>query len=135
MLRFLFGLFIILHGLVHLWYFTLSQGLVEFKPEVGSTGRSWLIAGLLGDSTTWLLGSILLVLSVIAFVISGIAVFARAAWWWPVLLGSAVFSSVSLLLFWDENIQLIVQKGLIGFPISLAVVLVLLLSKRSAFAF
>ena len=40
MLRFLIGLFVILHGMVHLWYFTLSQWLVEFKPEmVGQAGH------------------------------------------------------------------------------------------------
>ena len=42
MLRLVIGLFIVLHGLVHLWYFTLSQRLVEFKPQMGWSGRSWV---------------------------------------------------------------------------------------------
>ena len=53
MLRFLFGTFVVLHGLVHLWYFTLSQRLVEFKPEMGWTGKSWILSNLLGDSTRY----------------------------------------------------------------------------------
>jgi len=135
MLRFLISLFIILHGLVHLWYFTLSQGLVEFKPEMGWTGKSWILSNFLGDSTARSLASALFVLAAIAFVISGVGIFVRAEWWWPVLLGSAIFSSMVLFLLWDGNMQLIVQKGLIGFLISLVILLVLLVFKRSAFAF
>jgi hypothetical protein len=52
MLRFLIGIFIVLHGLVHLWYVVLSQGLVEFEPEMGWTGESWLLSRLLGESAT-----------------------------------------------------------------------------------
>jgi hypothetical protein len=55
--------------------------------------------------------------------------------WWSMLLGSAVFSSAILFLLWDGNMQLVVQKGLIGFFIRLAILLVLFLFKRSAFAF
>jgi hypothetical protein len=33
MSRFLFGVFIVLHGLVHVWYLTLSQRLVEFQQQ------------------------------------------------------------------------------------------------------
>ena len=50
MLRFVISLFIVLHGLVHLWYFTLSQRLVEFKPEMGWSGRSWIFTNFLGDN-------------------------------------------------------------------------------------
>jgi len=135
MFRFLIGLFVILHGLVHLWYFTLSQRLVEFKPEMGWTGKSWIFSNLLGDSTTRSLASILLVLVAIVFVISGVGIFIRADWWWPMLLGSAIFSSTILFLFWDGNMQLVVQKGLIGFLISLVILLALLLFQRPSFAF
>ena len=134
MLRFLFGTFVVLHGLVHLWYFTLSRRLVEFKPEMGWTGKSWILSNLLGDSTTRSLASTLFILTAIAFVISGVGIFSRGEWWWSILLGSAVFSSAILFLLWDGNMQLIVQKGLIGFLISLAILLVLLLFKRPAFA-
>ena len=42
---------------------------------------------------------------------------------------------IILFLFWDGNMQLVVQKGLIGFLISLVIVLVLLLLKRPSLAF
>jgi hypothetical protein len=40
MLRILFGIFVVLHGLVHLWYVVLSQRLVEFQADMGWTGES-----------------------------------------------------------------------------------------------
>jgi hypothetical protein len=135
MLRFLISLFIILHGLVHLWYFTLSQRLVNFKPEMGWSGRSWLFTGVLGDPATRLLASVLFVVAAIAFVISGVGIFARTEWWWPMLIGSAIFSSAILFVLWDGSMQLAVQKGLIGFLISLAILLGLLLLKRPSVAF
>jgi len=134
MFHFLFALFIILHGLVHLWYFTLSQRLVEFKPEMGWTGRSWLLSNFLGDPNTRSLASTLFVLAAIAFVISGVGIFIRAEWW-AALISSAILSSVIILIFWDGSMQLIVQKGLIGFLISLVIPLAMLLLKRSTFAF
>jgi hypothetical protein len=135
MLRSLLGLFVILHGLVHLWFFTLSQRLVEFKPEMAWTGKSWIFSNFLGDSTVRFIASTLFVLAAIAFVISGVGIFARAEWWWQMLLGSAIFSSTILFLLWDGSMQLIIQKGLIGFLISLVTLIVLLLFKRLSVAF
>ena len=134
MFRFLLGLFLILHGLVHLWLFTLSQRLIEFKPEMGWSGKSWLLTGLLGDSTTRLLASILFVVAAVAFVLSGVTIFLRSDWWWSMLLGASIVSAVTLFLFWDGSVDLIIQKGLIGFFISLVIFLVLLLARRPAFA-
>jgi hypothetical protein len=135
MTRFLAGLFIILHGLVHLWYFTLSRGLVEFKPDMGWSGESWLLRGVLGDSTTRTLAAALYLVATIALVVSGLAIFLRAEWWQPLLLGSAVISVVTILLFWDGEMQYIVQKGLLGLLIGVAILVVLLTNKWSFPAF
>ena len=43
-------------------------------------------------------------------------------------------SAVTLILFWDGSVDLIIQKGLIGFLISLVIFLVLLLARRPIFA-
>ena len=117
------GLFIVLHGLVHLWYVVLSQKWVAFQPEMGWTGRSWLLTNVLGDSPTRLLAGLLYVLATIGLVVSGIGVMARGEWWRPVLIGSTILSSVTLLLFWDGSTDLIVQKGLIGLVINGAILI------------
>ena len=117
------GLFIVLHGLVHLWYVVLSQKLVAFQPEMGWTGRSWLLTNVIGDSPTRSMASLLLILATIGMVVSGIGVMARGEWWRPVLIGSTVLSSVTLLLFWDGSTDLIVQKGLLGLVINGAILI------------
>ena len=126
MLRFLFGVFIVLHGLVHLWYVTLSQRLVQFQPEMGWTGESWLFSPLLGDVVTRWLATVLYGLAALGFVIGGIGLFAQQAWWRLVVTGSAVFSAAIIVLFWDGGLQRIVEKGLLGFLINAALLIALL---------
>jgi hypothetical protein len=127
MLYVLFGVFVVLHGLVHLWFVSLSQRLVAFQPEMGWSGTSWIFTNLLGDSTTRLLASGLYVLVTFAFVVSGAGIFIRADWWRPVLMASAICSSAIMVLFWDGSLQLVVNKGLLGLLINVGILLVLLL--------
>lgn len=132
MLRTLFGVFIVLHGLVHLWPFVLSRGLVGFKAEMGWTGDSWLLTSVVGDSATGLLASIVYVVAAITFVASGVGLFTRSSWWRPVMLASAVFSALVILTFWDGATELLVEKGLVGFLIDLAIIFLLLVLKWPA---
>lgn len=120
MFRFSLALFIVLHGLVHLWYVTLSQQWVEFQPEMGWKGTSWLFSPLLGSATARSLGAVLYLAATMAFVSGGIALFAQVSWWRPLLAGAALFSSALILLFWEGGLQMAVQKGLLGLLINVA---------------
>jgi hypothetical protein len=93
------------------------------------SGRSWIFTNFLGDSTTRTLAGVLYVVATLAFVVSGIGIFARADWWRPVLVASAVFSAAIILLLWDGSMQLIVQKGLIGLLIDIGILVALLIFK------
>ena len=126
MLAFLYGIFVLLHGLVHLWYVTLSQRWVEFQPEMGWTGESWLFSPLLGDGATRGLATVLYSLAALGFVVGGVGVLARQDWWRPVVIGSAAFSAAIIILFWDGGLQRIVEKGLVGFSINVALLVALL---------
>ena len=124
--RVLFGVFVILHGLVHLWYVTLSQRWVELRPDMGWTGESWLSSPLIGDGATRWLATVLYGLAALGFVIGGIGIFAQQAWWRLVVTGSAVFSAAIIVLFWDGGLQRIVEKGLLGCLINAALLIALL---------
>jgi len=126
MLKYLVGLFLILHGLVHLWYVTLSRGLVEFQSEMGWTGRSWLLSPFLSEGTTSLLASALYVLATVGFVLGGVGYLAELGWWPSVVVGSAVVSTIVIALFWDGSWEMVVQKGLIGLLINVAIIGLLL---------
>ena len=129
MIRFLTGIFIVLHGLVHLWYVTLSQRLVEFQADMGWTGESWAFTNLLGDGPSRSLASLLYLLAALGFVAGGFGLFIQQDWWRPVLAGSAIFSSAVILLFWDGSTQMLVQKGLLWLLINLGVLATILLLK------
>jgi hypothetical protein len=66
------------------------------------------------------LATVLYGLAALGLVAGGIGVFAHQGWWRPVVIGSAAFSAVAVPLFWDGGLQLLVQKGLIGFLINVA---------------
>ena len=121
MLRFLGGVFIILHGLVHLWYLTLSQGWVGFQSEMGWDGSSLLLSGFMSDSALRPIASILYLISTAIFLVGGVGVFMQAEWTRSVLMIAAVLSSVVILLFWDGNGGMLVQKGLLGLLIDLVI--------------
>lgn len=126
MLRTLFGFFVILHGLVHLWFVVLSREWVPFEPEMGWTGESWLFTPLLGGPATRWLATGLYTLVTISFVVSGIGAVTRGEGWRPWMIGSAVASAAMIVLFWDGGTQYIVPKGLIGFLLDIGILVALL---------
>lgn len=130
MLRVLSGIFITLHGLVHLWYVVLSQEWIEFEPDMGWTSQSWLLSGLLEETVTRSLAGVIFMLATVAFVVSGIGIFAQADWWRTALLSSAIFSSASVLLYWDGSLEMIVEKGLIALLINVGIIIVLFLLEK-----
>ena len=129
MMRTLTGIFIILHGLVHLWYVVLSYQWIEYQPDMGWNGQSWLFSTFLKQRTLRSITGILFILAAFAFVASGIGVFIQADWLNPVLLSSAVFSTLLLVLFWDGSPEMIVQKGLLGVLINLVIIAVILINR------
>lgn len=125
MLGFLGGLFIVLHGLVHVWYVVLSQKLVAFQPAMGWTGRSWLLTNLLGDSSARSFASLLYALATLSMVAAGIGVMAGGVWGRWILTSAAVLSSVTIFIFWDGSLNLIAQKGLLGLVINVVILIAL----------
>jgi uncharacterized membrane protein YphA (DoxX/SURF4 family) len=111
MLRIVFGLLIVLHGLVHLLYFGQSARYFELQPKMVWPDGSWAFSRLLGNEATRNLASILLILVAIGFAAGGIGMLVRQAWWRPAVIGSAVFSSAIFILFWDDIAQSLNDKG------------------------
>jgi len=135
MLRIIFGVFIVLHGLVHLLYFGQSARYFELQPAMVWPDGSWAFSRLLGDEATRILASISCVLAAIGFVAGGIGILVRLAWWRPVVVGSAVFSAVIIVLFWDGVVQNLDDKGGIGLLINLAILVALLILRWPSFGF
>ena len=122
MIRIVFGIFIVLHGLVHLLYFGQSRRLFELQSGMVWPDGSWAFSKLLGTGKTRLLASILCALVAIGFVVAGIGVFAGQSWWRPLVLVSASLSTAVYILFWDGKLRKLDNQGGVGILINIALV-------------
>jgi hypothetical protein len=127
MIRIVFGVFLVLHGLVHLLYFGQSARYFELQAGLVWPDGSWSFSRLLGDGMIRVLASCLLILAAVGFVSGGIGLFFRQAWFRPLIVGSAVFSTLIYILFWDGGWQNLDGKGGVGILINLAIIAVVLL--------
>ena len=126
MLAIIFGIFLILHAMVHLLYAGQSWGLFELRPEMTWPEGSWLISKLLGDQVTRLLATGFLVLAALGFVGGGLGLFLRADWWRSATAIAAVFSALIFITFWNGKLQAVDDQGGIGILINLAILVVTL---------
>jgi hypothetical protein len=126
MLTILFGLFLVLHGLVHLLYFGQSRKLFELQPGMVWPDGSWAFSKFLGDEATRLLASVCCVLAALGFVAGGIGIFLQQAWWRPLVVGSAAFSAAIFFLLWDGQLQKLANQGAIAILINLAILVAVL---------
>jgi hypothetical protein len=127
MLRFIFGAFIVLHGLVHLLYFGQSRRFFELRPGMVWPDGSWAFSKLLGDEATRWLASLSYALAAIGFVVGGLGILLRQAWWRPVVVISAAFSAVIVLLFWDGKMRKLDDQGLFALLINGAILVAVLI--------
>jgi hypothetical protein len=135
MFRIIFGVFIVLHGLVHLLYFGQSARYFELQPEMVWPDGSWAFSRLLGDEATRILASISYVLAAIGFMAGGTGILVRQAWWRPMVVASAAFSAVIIVLFWDGKMQRLDDQGGIGLLINLAILVALLVPRWPSLGF
>jgi hypothetical protein len=126
MFRIILGVFMVLHGLVHLLYFGQSARYFELQHEMVWPDGSWAFSRLLGDEATRILASISCALAAIGFVAGGTGILVRQAWR-PVVVASAAFSAGIIILFWDGELQMMDDKGLIGLLINIAILGALLI--------
>lgn len=127
MRRLLVGVFLALHGLVHLWYVVLSQGWIEVEDEMGWNGYSWLLSPLFSEGTILAAASVLYVVVTAGFVVGGAGFALGTDWWPPVVVGTAVLSTAVLVAMWDGRYELLVEKGAVGVAINLGLVAAVLL--------
>jgi hypothetical protein len=127
MSRILSGIFIILHGLVHIWYVVLSFNLVTFQPDMGWTGNSWLFTHFKSNQVMRIIAGILFIISTMLFVISGITILANLSGVNTVLSLAAILSTITLVVFWDGKTDMIVHKGIVGVLINLVIIVAVFL--------
>ena len=123
----LIGIFLLLHGLVHMWYVTLSQGWVEFQSNMGWTGKSWLLTNLFGNDMTRVIATILYGLSTATFLLAGSGMLAKQEWSRLWMIIASVISTITILVFWDGSLNMPVEKGALGLMINIGILIAILL--------
>lgn len=132
MITIVFGIFLVLHGLVHLLYAAHSARFFELRPGMIWPDGSWLLARLLGNDATRLVVAALLVAAALVFIAGGLGLTFRQEWWRPATLGAAVFSSALFLLLWNGRLQALDEQGAVAVLINLGLLLAVLILKWPA---
>ena len=135
MLKFIIGVLMVLHGLVHLLYLGQSQKLFELQPGMVWPDGSWVFSRLLGERKTRLLASIACALAALGFVAGGAGILVGQSWWRPLVVGSAVFSTAIFVLFWDGRRQKLNDQGAIAILINTAILVAVLVFQWPNFGF
>jgi hypothetical protein len=129
MIRIIFGIFIVLHGLVHLLYLGQSTRIFELQPGMVWPEGAWAFTKLFGNETTRSIANILLILAAVVFIVGGAGVLFKQDWWRAVVVSGAVFSAVTYLILWDGRLARLADHGWVGILIDLAIAVALLLFK------
>jgi uncharacterized membrane protein YphA (DoxX/SURF4 family) len=135
MIRVVAGVFLLLHGLVHLLYFGQSVRFFELQPGLTWPDGSWAFSRLLGDSGTRTLASILLIITALGFMIGAAGIAFGQSWWRTAVVASAVFSVVVYILFWNGRWQHLDAQGGVGILIGLAILVAVLVFRWPRFEF
>ena len=135
MIRVIAGVFLVLHGLVHLLYLGQSARLFELQPGMVWPDGSWAFSKLLGEGGTRTLASIFCILAAAGFVMGGAGVFFGQSWWRTAAVASAVFSGVLYILFWNGRWQHLDGQGGVAILINIAILLAVLLFRWPHFDF
>ena len=121
MMSSLFGVIIVLHGLVHLLYWGQSARRFTLKPGMVWPDGSWAFSRPIGDAATRTLASLSFVLVGIVLTIGGIGLIASPEWWRPMVVGGATVSSIAYILFWNGRMENLDAQGIYGVLIDIAI--------------
>lgn len=123
------GIFIILHGLVHVAYLGQSWRWFEMRPGMVWPDGSWFFSGITGEKETRTLAGVLSLLITILFVIAGTGLLVESSWWRGFNIASVALSTFLYLFFWDGKVLKLNDKGGYGILINIALLFLTLVLK------
>jgi hypothetical protein len=125
MAQILFGVFVLLHGLVHGLYFGHSRRFFELQPGLTWPDGSWAFSGLLGEAGTRNLANVVLIVIAVAMIAGGIGIAVRQEWARTLTVSAAALSIVLYAALWNGQANHLDAQGLVGIVISAAIIVVL----------
>jgi hypothetical protein len=125
----LFGVFIILHGLVHLLYFGHANQYFALKPGMTWPAGSWALSSMLNEGAVRFMVSLLLVVAGFGFIGGGIGVLFNLAWRRSLISAIAILSALGFIIFWNGKMQNLDGQGIVGVLIDIWLLVMVLLVK------
>ncbi len=126
MRRKIIALLLVVHGLItSTFMFYIEDPMGE---GVGWNGSSWLLTGTLDAQLVQILGTLLWVTSVIAFVLAGIAVFTLRGQWRLIDIIASILSLVAYILFWN-GLRPVPEYYILGPVISIVTLVALVIAR------
>jgi hypothetical protein len=121
------GILLFAHGWVHFIYVASSREWFGPSEGWGWNGESWLLSGVLGERSILAVASVLFLLVAIGFVAGAVGYVLSGGWWEPVLVRSAIGSTLLYVVMWDGGFANLAEKGGLGVIIDVAIVVWILL--------
>ena len=115
--RIILSLVILAHGIGHVLFLAPCLGIAQW----GQSAQSWLLTGVLGETPTRVVGSVVWLAAVVGFAAAGAGLLGQQTWWRAVAVGAAGVSLLGLLLFArGGNTQPLLSAGLMDVAILVA---------------
>ena len=130
MVRIVVGIFVVLHGLVHLLYAGQGRRLFELSPGLAWPDGAWTMSRFAGAGAVRGLATAGCVAVALIFAAGGIGVLAGRPWSRLVVAGAAALSAALYLIFWNGTLQRLPDQGAVGILINLALIVALLVVRR-----
>ena len=121
MLKVVIGVFLILHGGVHLLYAGHSLRLFELQPELPWPDGAWAFTRPLGQKATRVFTAVSLALVAAGFIASGVAMFSGFGWFKQVVMTTAWVSTGLYFLLWNGELETVDDQGAGGILINLII--------------
>ena len=118
--RNIFGVFLVLHGLVHFLYIAISQEYIHDE-GIHWTERSWLFSEFFSQNTVKRLAFVFYGISILLFLLAGIVVFMEIPNLKRSIFVAAIFSTITILSFWNGKLQNLSDQGFIGIALNLLI--------------
>ena len=125
MIRVMIGIFLVLHGIVHLLYMGQSRRKFELQPGLVWPDESWILSKTLDTRVVRLLATISCLLAAFGFIIGAAGLFLGQSWGRVVVAGAAFLSSLLFVVFWDGSRQKLANQGGVAILINLGILLAL----------
>ncbi len=125
MLQIAVGIFIILHGLVHVLYAGQSWRFFEMQTEMMWPDGSWLLSRFLSKTKMRWIAGIMCIISAAGFAWAGIAMSTESGGWLQMVVGATGLSSVVFLIFWNGESSHLGDQGAVGILINILIYLAL----------